>query len=90
MKMNLVVLILTKGYYFEELQKYWSDYVILTTNKTISINSILNPAFGFVHNEEGINNDEVINQLVYLIYPNKFYCDKTITNFVIEYKHTYI
>lgn len=78
------------NYHFEELQKFWSDYTILTKEKTININSILNPVFSFVHNEEGISNKEVVNELIYLVYPNKFYCDKTITDFVVEYKNTYI
>ena len=75
-------------YLFEDLKKYWSDYILLTYNRTIEINNIINPVFSFVHNEE--NNIENENQLVYLIYPNKFYCDKTIYDFIIEYKHTYI
>ena len=79
-----------QSYNFEELQKYWSDYIILTKQKTISINSILNPVFSFIHNEEGSGNYNITNELVYLIFPDKFYCDKTITDFVVEYKHTYI
>ena len=56
----------------------------------MSINSILNPVFSFIHNEENSIENEKQNQLVYLIYPNKFYCNKTIYDFIIEYKNTYI
>ena len=81
---------LKEHYLFEDLKKYWSDYILLTHNRTIEINSIINPVFGFIHNKENSIENENENQLVYLIYPNKFYCDKTIYDFTIEYKHTYI
>jgi len=74
---------------FEGLKKRWSSYIILTHDKTISINNNINPVFNFIHNESG-EDSKITNQLVYLIYPNKFYCDKTIYDFVVEYKHTYI
>ena len=77
-------------YLFEDLKKYWSDYILLTHNRTVEINNIINPVFSFIHNEENNIENENENQLVYLIYPNKFYCDKTIYDFTIEYKHTYI
>ena len=81
--------ILKEHYHFNDLKKYWSDYIILTQKQTININNIINPVFAFTHNEEG-QSGENENQLVYLIYPNKFYCDKEIYDFIVEYKHTYI
>lgn len=78
------------NYLFEEMKEYWSDYIIVTPNRTISINNIINPVFSFIHNEQDNLEENFENQLVYLIYPNKFYCNKTITDFVVEYKHTYI
>lgn len=76
--------------YFEDLKKYWSDYIMLTHNSVIEVNNTINPVFSFIHNEEKDIEEDITNQLVYFIYPNKFYCNKTITNFIVEYKHTYI
>ena len=87
----------SKIYSFEELQSTWSDYSIVTKERVYynnaqqevyGINSILNHVFGFLHYD--INLDNIQNELVYLIYPNKFICNKTLNNFRIEYEYTYI
>ena len=79
-------------YSFEELQDIWSEYSILTKEgqqfENYNINSIINPVFGFLHYENNLQN--IQNELVYLVYPNKFICNKTLTNFIVEYEHTYI
>lgn len=84
------------GYSFEELQNIWGEYSIITKENTYTnsqteiygINHIINPVFGFVHYENNLEN--INNELVYLIYPNKFICNRTLLDFVVEYEHTYI
>ena len=74
---------------FEEFKKDWEDYILLTPTLMVEMNSLINPAFGFVNY---LDDNELVmqNEIVYLIYPNKYYCNKKITNFFAEYRHTYI
>ena len=74
---------------FEEFKKEWEEYTLLTPTLMVEMNSLINPAFGFI-NYPNTDKLELQNEIVYLIYPNKYYCNKEITNFVAEYKHTYI
>ena len=79
-----------KDYVFEELKQHWSDYTILTKEGTYPINNIINPIHAFVHTEkDGIYNTPQ-NELVYLVYPNKFIANVTMYNFIADYKYTYI
>ena len=78
----------SNSYSFEELKNTWSDYTLLDGNQVTFVNSLINPVFGFYNLEYGYENLE--NKLVYLLYPNKFICNKNLYNFVVEYKHTYI
>ena len=73
---------------FEELKNIWSDYTLLDGNQVTSLNSLINPVFGFYDLQYTSENS--LNKLVYLLYPNKFICNKNLYNFVVEYKHTYI
>lgn len=75
---------------FEEIKNLWSDYTMLTGENVVSINAVLNPVFGFLHFDENTTSQYVNNQIVYLIYPNKFMCNKDIFNFIPVYKNTYI
>jgi len=86
---------LKKQYTFEEFQKYWNDYTILTPYNTFYINNIISPAVIFIDYPEDydyINNFEkiVYKDLCYLIYPNKFSCNNDIIEFIAEYNYTYI
>ena len=80
----------SRQFSFEEIKNLWTDYTMLTGESVVSINSIINPVFGFLHFDENTTNQYINNNIVYLIYPNKFMCDKNITNFIPVYRNTYI
>ena len=75
---------------FEEFKLEWSDYTIVAKNKTFSINNVINPATLFFSMPTEGNNSIPENSLVFLIYPNKFISNKTLTNFTAQFKNTYI
>ena len=90
-----------KSYSFEEIKKIWSDYTLITKEGVFSINNIINPAFMFVHLDtevldnlvnENLGNHYTTpqNELIYLIYPNKYIANCAMDNFIPEYKNTYI
>ena len=84
-----------KSYTFEEFQKYWNDYTILTEYNTFYVNNIISPAVIFIDYPEGydyIKNFEKIlyKTLAYLVYPNKYSCNNTLIEFIADYDHTYI
>jgi hypothetical protein len=83
-----------KSYTFEEIKKIWSDYTIITKEGVYPINNIINPAFLYVHLEgDYLNGNQYIspqNELIYLIYPNKYIANCDIHNFIPMYKNTYI
>ena len=84
-----------KQYTFEEFQKYWNDYVILSEYNTFNINNIVSPAVIFVDYPEDydyVENNEMIinNKLCYLIYPNKYSSNNNLLEFIAEYENTYI
>lgn len=86
---------INKALTFEEFQKYWNDYTILTEYNTYSINNIISPAVIFIDYPEDydyIKNTEriVYKKLGYLIYPNKYNCNYDLESFTAEYDHTYI
>lgn len=72
---------------FEEIKNTLTDYIIVTKTQTIEINDKVGQTFLYVNQED---TERESNQLVYFIYPNRYFCNKNITNFVAEYKHTYI
>ena len=90
-----------KSYVFEEIKKIWSDYTLITKEGVFPINNIINPAFMFIHldNEvlnnliDGVYNNHYTtpqNELIYLIYPNKYIANCAMKKFIPEYKNTYI
>ena len=84
-----------KIYTFEEFQKYWNDYTILTEYNTFYINNIISPAVIFIDYPEDydyIKNVEKIlyKNLCYLVYPNKYNSNNNLIEFIAEYDHTYI
>lgn len=80
---------LNDKYTFKEFKNYWSDYMICTRRRAFEINDVINPALLNV-NLEGDNFSYNPEEIVYLIYPNKFVVNKTIKNFVPQYEDTYI
>ncbi len=84
-----------RQYTFEEFQKYWNDYTILSEYNTFNVNNIVSPAVIFVDYPEDydfVKNKEQIlyNALCYLIYPNKYSCNQNLYNLIVEYDHSYI
>ena len=90
-----------RSYSFEEIKKIWSNYTLITKESVFHIDNTLTPTF-IVVNLNNENLDDLIdqtsgnnyitpqNELVYLIYPNKYSANCTMYNFVTEYKNTYI
>lgn len=90
-----------RSYSFEEIKKIWSNYTLITKESVFHIDNTLTPTF-IVVNLNNENLDDLIdqtsgnnyitpqNELVYLIYPNKYSANCTMYNFVPEYKNTYI
>jgi predicted phage tail component-like protein len=89
-----------RSYSFEEIKDIWSNYTIITKEGEYSVNNIINPAFMYVHlnpdslkGEYGTYSNEYLtpqNELIYLIYPNKYIANCDMYNFIPEYKNTYI
>lgn len=73
---------------FEEIQSEWSDYTIVTQSGAYAVNNIINPAVIFFSDPD----KQVLqpDELVYLVYPNKFSSNKKLLNFTAKYKNTYI
>ena len=63
--------------------------MICTRRRVFEVNDVINPALLNV-NLEGDNFSYNPEEIVYLIYPNKFVVNKTIKNFVPQYEDTYI
>ena len=80
---------LNDKYTFKEFKNYWSDYMLCTKIGAFEVNDIINPALLNV-NLKGNNFSFDSEEIVYLIYPNKFVVNKTITHFVPQYEDTYI
>jgi len=89
-----------RSYSFEEIKDIWTNYTIVTKEGVYPINNIINPAFMYVHldpdslkGEFGTYQNRYVtpqNELVYLIYPNKYIANCAMYNFIPEYKNTYI
>ena len=79
---------------FEEFQKYWEDYMIISKNSTLEVNYMISPAVIFadyVPQRPNRLGDHLINkELTYLIYPNKYEANNELIDFIAEYDHTYI
>ena len=56
---------------------------------TYELNDVITPATLFVH-LEGFNRILEEEELIYLIYPNKFTINKNLKNFPAVYNNTYI
>ena len=84
----------TKKYTFEEFQKFWNDYTILTEFNTFDINNIISPAAIFIEYPDDYNpanfENPIYKRLSYLIYPNKYICNNNIKEFIAEYDYSYI
>jgi len=78
-----------RSYSFEEIKQIWSDYTLLSKEGIFSINNIISPAVMYVHLED-LHGAVPQNELIYLVYPNKYIANCTMYNFIPEYKNTYI
>jgi len=80
---------------FEEFKEYWNDYDIVARYGSYGINNIVSPSTIFIDypaDYDFVNQytPPVNEELCFLIYPNKYSCNYSLTQFVAEYDHTYI
>ena len=80
---------------FEEFKEYWNDYSIISRYGSYEINNIISPSTIFINYPADYNYTQtyvpsLYKELCFLIYPNKYSCNYSLTKFIAEYDHTYI